>query len=164
MRIIGLTGSIACGKTTVSNYLISCGFPVVDGDRISRDLTATGSPALQQIRQVFGDDILYEDGSLNRRRLGRLVFSDPAARQQLDDVMAPFLLSATRQQIEAARASGARLCFLDMPLLFEKGYDRFCDAVWTVWLPLDLQLSRLMARDGFTQEEAMSRIRSVLSG
>lgn len=163
MRIIGLTGSIACGKTTVSNYLISRGFPVVDGDRISRDLTATGSPALQQIRQVFGDDILYEDGSLNRRRLGRLVFSDPAARQQLDDVMAPFLLSATRQQIEAARASGARLCFLDMPLLFEKGYDRFCDAVWTVWLPLDLQLSRLMARDGFTQEEAMSRIRSVLS-
>ena len=163
MRIIGLTGSIACGKSTVSSYLVSRGFPVVDGDRISRELTAPDSPALQQIRQVFGENVFYDDGSLNRRRLGRLVFSDPAARQQLDDLMAPFLLSATQQQIEFARASGAHLCFLDMPLLFEKGYDRLCDAVWTVWLSPDLQLSRLMDRDGFTQEEAMSRIRAVLS-
>ena len=163
MQIIGLTGSIACGKSTVSNYLLSRGYPVVDGDRIARELTAPGSPALQQIHQVFGTDVFYDDGSLNRRRLGRLIFSDPEARRQLDQLMAPFLLAATQQQIESARISGAKLCFLDMPLLFEKGYDRLCNAVWTVWLPLDLQLSRLMARDGFTREEAMSRVRSVLS-
>jgi len=163
MRIIGLTGSIACGKSTVSSFLLSRGYPVVDGDRIARDLTVPGSPILQQIARVFGPDILYDGGSLNRRRLGRLVFSDPAARGQLDDLMAPYLLSATRQQIEYARASGAPLCFLDMPLLFEKGYDSLCDSVWTVWLPEDVQLSRLMERDGFTREEAMSRIRSVLS-
>lgn len=163
MRIIGLTGSIACGKSTVSSYLLSRGYPVVDGDRISRDLTAPGSPALQQIHQVFGANVFYEDGSLNRRRLGRLIFSDPEARRQLDQLMAPFILSATQQQIESSRVSGAKLCFLDMPLLFEKGYDRLCSAVWTVWLPLDLQLSRLMVRDGFSREEAMNRIRSVLS-
>ena len=163
MRIIGLTGSIACGKSTVSSFLLSRGYPVVDGDRIARDLTAPGSPVLQQIARVFGPDVLYDDGSLNRRRLGRLVFSDPSARGQLDDLMAPYLLSATRQQIEYARASGAVLCFLDMPLLFEKGYDSLCDSVWTVWLPEDVQLSRLMERDGFSREEAMSRIRSVLS-
>ena len=163
MRIIGLTGSIACGKTTVSAYLLSKGFPVVDGDRISRELTAPGGAALPEIRNVFGSGFFYEDGTLNRRRLGQLVFSDAAARAALDDLMAPFLLSAVRQRIEEIRVSGTALCFLDMPLLFEKGYDRLCDTVWTVWLPRNIQLSRLMERDGFSKEEAMNRILSVLS-
>ncbi len=163
MRIIGLTGSIACGKSTVSSFLMARGFPVVDGDRISRELTAPGSPMLEMIRQAFGGDFFYEDGSLNRRRLGQLVFSSPQARHDLDRLMAPYLLSATRQRIAEIQASGVSLCFLDMPLLFEKNYDRLCDSVWVVWLPEDVQLSRLMARDGFTQEEAVSRIRSVLS-
>ncbi len=163
MRIIGLTGSIACGKSTVSGCLQSAGYPVVDGDRLSRELTSPGSPALFSIAQTFGPEMLYEDGSLNRRRLGRLVFSDPQARQRLDELMAPHLLSATRQRIESARAAGAPLCFLDMPLLFEKGYDRLCDTVWTVWLPADVQLSRLMARDGYSREEALERMGAVLS-
>ena len=163
MRIIGLTGSIACGKSTVSAFLASKGIPVVDGDQISRDLTVPGSPVLQAIRQSFGNDYIYDDGTLNRRRLGRLVFSDPQARHALDDLMSPFLLSATRQQIEQFREAGSDLCILDMPLLFEKGYDRLCDSVWTVWLPENVQLSRLMNRDGYTYDEAMNRIRSVLS-
>ena len=163
MRIIGLTGSIACGKSTVSSFLVSRGLPVVDGDRIARDLTVPGSPVLEEIRRAFGPEFFYEDGSLNRRRLGRLVFSDPQARNALDELMAPYLLSATREQIGMIRSSGAPLCFLDMPLLYEKGYDRLCDAVWVVWLPEDGQLSRLMARDGFSREEALSRIRAVLS-
>ena len=163
MRIIGLTGSIACGKSTVSAYLVSRGVPVVDGDRLSRELTAAGSPVLEDLRQAFGPEIFYDDGSLNRRRLGRIVFSDPRAREQLDDLMAPHLFSLTRQRIDEIRASGAPLCVLDMPLLFEKGYDRLCDEVWTVWLPEDLQRSRLMERDDYTAEEADARIRSVLS-
>ncbi len=163
MRIIGLTGSIACGKSTVSSFLVSQGYPVVDGDRLSRELTAAGSPVLGIIRNTFGPDFFYDDGSLNRRLLGRLVFSDPQARQKLDDLMAPYLLSATQRKIDEIRASGALLCFLDMPLLFEKGYDRLCNSVWVVWLPEDIQLSRLMLRDGFTREEAFSRIHAVLS-
>ena len=163
MRVIGLTGSIACGKSTVSAFLSSRGFPVIDGDRISRDLTVAGSPAMEKIRRTFGPDVFYEDGSLNRRKLGRIVFSDDNARRKLDDLMAPFLLSETRAGIEKARAAGAPLCILDMPLLFEKGYDRLCDAVWTVWLPQDLQMQRLMERDGYTQEESRRRIDSVLS-
>ena len=163
MRIIGLTGSIACGKSTVSSFLISRGFPVIDGDRISRELTVPGSPVLQEIYSTFGPEYFSPDGSLNRRRLGQLVFSDPRARQALDDLMAPHLLSATRRHLDECRASGAELCFLDMPLLYEKGYDRLCDAVWVVWLPENVQISRLMARDGFTREEAVSRIRAVLS-
>ena len=163
MRIIGLTGSIACGKSTVSAFLVSLGYPVVDGDRLSRDLTAPGSPALNAIIQAFGTQVLYEDGTLNRRRLGQLVFRDPGARETLDTLMAPYLWSLTGRRIEEIRDSGAPLCFLDMPLLFEKGYDRLCDAVWTIWLPEDLQLARLMARDGFTRDEALRRIHAVLS-
>ena len=163
MRIIGLTGSIACGKTTVSKYLQSQGYPVVDGDRISRELTAPGSPVLQDIFRAFGPEVFYEDATLNRRRLGRIVFSDPSSRAKLDGLMAPYLLSATQARIEQVRVQGAALCFLDMPLLFEKGYDRLCDSVWTVWLPEDLQRSRLMDRDGYSPEEADSRIKAVYS-
>lgn len=163
MRVIGLTGSIACGKSTVSSFLVSRGFPVIDGDRISRDLTGAGSPVLQKIGQVFGPDVLYEDGTLNRRRLGRIIFSDPAEREKLDRLMAPYLLSETRARIEEARDLGKSLCFLDMPLLFEKGYNRLCDTVWTVWLPRELQLQRLMERDGYSREEALSRMDAVMS-
>ncbi len=163
MRIIGLTGSIACGKSTVSSFLAGQGYPVVDGDRLSRELTAPGSSVLNVLRESFGSEIFCEDGSLNRRRLGRIVFSDPDARKRLDDLMEPYLLALTRQRIEDIRLSGASLCFLDMPLLYEKGYDRLCDSVWVVWLPEKTQLSRLMERDGFTRDEAISRIRAVLS-
>ena len=163
MRIIGLTGSIASGKSTVSEYLISRGFPVIDGDRLSRELTCPGSPVLAEIRHVFGPDYFSDNGMLNRRRLGRLVFSDPSARNVLDHIMAPHLLSLTRQRINEIRSTGASICFLDMPLLFEKGYDKFCDSVWSVWIPENIQITRLINRDGFTKEEAVSRIRTVLS-
>ena len=163
MRIIGITGSIACGKTTVSRELIRQGFPVIDGDVIARELTASRGPAVESIRSAFGDRFISPDGSLNRRLMGSLVFSDPAARERLDQVMAPFLHRSIMERIEEARASGASLCFLDMPLLYEKGYDRFCDTVWCVWLPEEMQLHRLMKRDGFTREEALSRMRAVMS-
>ena len=163
MRLIGITGSIACGKSTVSRELIRRGFPVIDGDSLSRELTGPGGSAMPDIRSVFGDRYVLPDGSLNRREMGRLVFSEPQALNRLDQVMAPYLQELTFSRIESVRSSGALLCFLDMPLLFEKGYDRFCDAVWCVWLPEDLQLQRLIARDGFSRDEALSRIRSVLS-
>ena len=163
MRIIGLTGSIACGKTTVSNHLLSRGFPVVDGDRLARELTVPGSPVLSEIRQVFGDRFVNENGSLNRRALGQLVFRDDGARNRLDQLMAPYLWRLTQERIAFFRAQGADLCFLDMPLLFEKHYDRLCDSVWTVWLPQQEQLSRLMNRDGYSAEDAAARIRAVMS-
>ncbi len=163
MRIIGLTGSIACGKSTVSSYLASCGCPIVDGDCLARELTAPGSPVLGEIRRAFGDGVFYEDGSLNRRRLGQMIFSNPQARECLDSLMAPHLMSLTRRRIDDIRSTGASLCVLDMPLLYEKGYDRLCDTVWTVWLPENIQIARLMARDGYSAEEAANRIRSVLS-
>ena len=163
MRLIGITGSIACGKSTVSRELFRRGYPVIDGDVLARELTAPGGAAMAEIASVFGNQYIAPDGSLNRRMMGQLVFSDPSARARLDKLMAPYLHNLTMDRIEQARASGASLCFLDMPLLFEKGYDRYCDAVWCIWLPEDVQLQRLTTRDRFTREEALSRMRAVMS-
>ena len=163
MRVIGITGSIACGKSTVSREMMRKGFPVIDGDALSRELTGPGGEAVPAVRSVFGDRYINPDGSMNRRAMGKLVFADDKAREQLDLLMDPFLRSLTQRRIGEARASGAKLCFLDMPLLFEKGYNSLCDSVWCVWLPESLQLQRLTDRDGYTREEAMSRIRAVMS-
>ena len=163
MRLIGITGSIACGKSTVSRELFRRGYPVIDGDVLARELTGPGGSAINEIRSVFGDEYIAPDGSLNRRMMGSLVFSDPSSRSRLDQLMGPYLRSLTMEKIDQARVSGASLCFLDMPLLFEKGYDRYCDAVWCIWVPEDVQLRRLMARDRFTREEALSRMNAVMS-
>ena len=163
MRVIGLTGSIACGKSTVSQALISRGYPVIDGDAVSHRLTAENGPALPAIRQTFGPSFFLPDGRLDRKKLGSLVFRNDRARAALDDLMAPLLRNAILNALQEARDRSAALCFMDLPLLFEKGYDELCDSVWCVTLPLSLQLERLMQRDRCTEEEAMSRIRSVLS-
>ncbi len=163
MRVIGLTGSIACGKSSISRELKAQGFPVIDGDQLSRELTVPGAPVLAQIASAFGNGYLREDGSLNRSALGALVFRDPEARKQLDDLMAEPLEALVLQRLSAARSSNAVLCFLEMPLLFEKGYQKYCDTVWCVWLSPSDQLNRLMRRDGLSEQEALSRIRSVMS-
>lgn len=164
MRVIGLTGGIACGKSTVSDWLSSrpdC--RIIDGDLLSRELTAPGGAALDPLRNCFGDEVFCTDGSLNRRRLGKLVFSDPEARGRLDDLMAPLLRKLTLSRISQAREEGVDLCFLDFPLLFEKGYDSLCDTVWCITLPRSVQLKRLMARDHLSEEEALQRMNAVLS-
>lgn len=163
MRVIGLTGSIACGKSTVSRELIRRGFPVIDGDSLSRELTGPGGAAVEDIRSAFGDHYITSDGSMDRRGMGKLVFSDPSARERLDRVMSRHIRTLTLQRIDEARAAGSKLCFLDMPLLYEKGYDRYCDTVWCVWIPEDLQLRRLIDRDSLSYDEAMARIRAVIS-
>ena len=163
MRLIGITGSIACGKSTVSRELVRLGYAVIDGDALSRELTGPGGAAMREIRSVFGNRFILPDGSLNRREMGSLVFTDPLARERLDRVMAPYLKTLTSERIEMVRSSGAALCFLDFPLLYEKGYDKYCDTVWCIWIPEDLQLRRLMDRDGYTREEALSRMNAVMS-
>ena len=163
MRTIGLTGSIACGKSNVSAVLRELGAAVVDGDLLSRELTAPGGPALPAIREAFGGGVFHADGTLNRRALGDVVFASDAARQRLDGLMQPLLRSLILRRMEEARAGGAKICVLDMPLLFEAGLDTLCDTVWCVHLPREEQLRRLMARDGLTLSQAEARLRSQLS-
>lgn len=162
MLIIGLTGGIACGKSTISLTLRELGAVIIDGDVLSRELTAEGGAALPAIRAAFGDGVFHPDGTLNRRALGSVVFADDNARDTLDAIMQPLLLEMIISGIEAARQSGAAACVLDMPLLYEKDLDRLCDRVWCAYIPRDVQLQRLMERDGFSLDEAENRLRSQL--
>lgn len=162
MLVLGLTGGIACGKSTISLTLAELGAAIVDGDVLSRELTAENGAALPAIREAFGDGVFHPDGTLDRRALGAVVFADDASRDKLDAIMQPLLREMILQGIEAARRNGASVCVLDMPLLYEKELDPLCDRVWCAYIPRETQLERLMARDGFTREEAEARLRSQL--
>jgi len=162
MRIIGLTGGIACGKSNISQALSKLGAVIIDGDLLSRELTAPGGLALPEIRRAFGDEVFLPDGTLHRRALGAVIFGHDQARERLDGIMQPLLWQLIQQRIEEAREGGAALCVLDMPLLYEAGLDKLCERVWCAWIPRETQLQRLMARDGFTLEEAEARLRSQM--
>lgn len=162
MLTLGLTGGIACGKSTISLTLRELGAVIIDGDVLSRELTAPGGAALPALREAFGPEVFHPDGTLNRRALGALVFTDDQARDTLDGIMQPLLRGMIRQGMEEARSCGASVCVLDMPLLYEKGLEELCDRVWCAYIPRETQLSRLMERDGFTREEALARLRSQL--
>lgn len=162
MLVLGLTGGIACGKSTISLTLAELGAIIVDGDVLSRELTVENGAALPEIRRAFGDGVFHPDGTLDRRALGAVVFADDSARDKLDAIMQPLLLTLILRGIEDARLCGAQVCVLDMPLLYEKELDRLCDRVWCAYIPRPTQIERLMERDGFTLEEAESRLRSQL--
>lgn len=162
MRVLGLTGGIACGKSNVSDTLRELGAVIIDGDVLSRELTAPGGEALPAIRARFGDGVFHEDGMLNRRGLGAVIFGHDEARLALDNIMQPLLWALIRRRMEEARTAGADVCVLDMPLLYEAGLDALCDTVWCVYIPEETQIERLMARDGFTREEALARLRSQM--
>ena len=162
MLVLGLTGGIACGKSTISVTLRELGAVILDGDVLSRELTAPGGAALPALRAAFGEKVFHPDGSLNRRALGTIVFADDQAREVLDGIMQPMLQEMIRQGIAEARNSGAAVCVLDMPLLYEKGLEGLCDRVWCALIPRETQLARLMERDGFTHEEALARLHSQL--
>ena len=162
MRVLGLTGSIGSGKSHVSSYLASLGARIVDGDRISHALTAPGGKALPAIRKAFGDAVFTADGTLNRRELGRLVFSSEDDRRRLNGVIQPMILDEIHLEMRQAEADGADVCVLDMPLLFEEHLEVLCDSTWCVFLPEDLQIQRIMERDHCTRQEALSRIHSQM--
>lgn len=162
MLVLGLTGGIACGKSTISLTLRELGAVIVDGDVLSRELTAPNGRALPAIQAAFGDGVFHPDGTLNRRALGAVVFADDAARDALDGIMQPLLREMIVERIDQARQQSAAVCVLDMPLLYEKELDSLCDRVWCAHIPRQTQLERLMSRDGFTREEAEARLRSQL--
>lgn len=162
MRIIGLTGGIACGKSTISLTLRQLGAIIIDGDALSRALTQPGGLALPAIRAEFGGDVFHADGALDRRALGSLIFSSDERRRALDELMQPLLRTMIEREILRARESGAKICVLDMPLLYEAGLDTLCDTVWCASLDRETQLTRLMARDGFTRQEAENRLNSQM--
>lgn len=159
--ILGVTGGIATGKSTVVDVFLKAGVPIVDGDLIAREIVEPGQPALKALVAAFGEEILTED-RLNRKKLGEIVFNDPAKRQLLDRLLDGYLRGAITDQIKEA-AKTAPLVVADIPLLYEADYQQYMDQVAVVYIPKELQLTRLMQRDHLTKEAALQRMKSQLS-
>ena len=160
-RILGLTGGIACGKSTISAYLKEFGLPVIDADECSRAVVEKGSIGLGKLTEIFGNKILENDGTLNRKALGQIVFSDSEQLSLLNSVMEPLIREEISRRLN--QENNADLVVLDAPLLIEQHYDKICDFIMTIDVPKKIQLERLIERDNLSEDEAKSRIESQLS-
>lgn len=148
MITIAVTGGIGSGKTTVTNYLISRGFTVVDADRMSREMTSAGGKAIPYIREHFGPSFILEDGSLDRAAMRDLVFKDPAKKKLLEEGTTKVVLEDIESIKRERAASDDKALFFDIPLLFETGSEDDYDAVWVVTADYEVRKNRVMARDG----------------
>ncbi len=162
-RLIGLTGQTGAGKSHAAALFAQEGFAVLDCDRIARQVTQDGSGCLAALTEAFSPEILNPDGSLNRRRLGGMVFSDPALLERLNQVIFPFIRAEIDRQAARLAEEGASWILLDAPTLFESGADRQCEAVIAVTAPEGLRKARIMARDSISGEAASTRMKAQLS-
>lgn len=160
--VIGLTGGIASGKSTVSNMLKAIGLTVIDADIEARLAVEKGEPAYKEIVGVFGEDILLQDGNLDRQKLGGIIFNDKEKRQLLNKIVHPAVRLRMTKQKESAVLRGEQVVVLDIPLLFESDLTYMVEKTLLVYVDEDIQLSRLIARNDFTENEAMARIKSQL--
>lgn len=160
--IIGLTGSIASGKSTVSNMLKVLGYPIIDADIVARIVVEKGTKTLETITEVFGQEVISVDGSLNREKLGEIIFSTPSKRKQLNDIMHPAIRTEMLRQKEEFITEGHPTIIMDIPLLFESRLQSYVDKILVVTVTEETQLARLMARNNFSLEEAKARIQSQL--
>lgn len=156
---IGLTGGIASGKSTVSEYLTSLGIEIVDADLLAREVLILYPEILSYLRETYGD-LIFQEGVLDRRALGRIIFSDEQRKQEYLAVIMPKILHEARKRMEEAEGP---LVVLDAALLFEEGLDEDVDVTITVYIPSELQLERLMNRDHLTPSEAVARIRNQMT-
>ena len=163
MRIIGLTGGIASGKTSVAEMFERLGVAVVDADRLAREIVEPGERALAGIVAAFGERVLNGDGTLNRAALAEIVFSDQGARRTLEAITHPAIGLRAEERLARLREAGVSTAFYVAPLLIEAGIASRVDEVWVVYLDRETQLERLMARDGLGREAALLRIASQMS-
>lgn len=160
MYKIGLTGGIASGKSTVVSMLRQYGAAIIDCDIIARDVVLPGSDGLRAVVRTFGTQALLDDGTMNRAYIGSVVFNNPAKKEELENILFPLIRQEIRTQIAQLEKAGEAVVFLDMPLLFEVKYQSYVNEVWLVYVDAATQLTRLMARNGYTKDEALARIRS----
>ncbi|XP_008805755.2 dephospho-CoA kinase isoform X1 [Phoenix dactylifera] len=158
MRIVGLTGGIASGKSTVSNLFKSHGVPVVDADLVAHDVVRKGTGGWKKVVAAFGNDILLENGEIDRARLGQIVFSDSTKRQLLNRLLAPYISSDIFWEVMKLWLKGSKVIVLDIPLLFEAKMDKWTAPIIVVWVDPETQVQRLVARDGIPEEQARNKI------
>lgn len=160
--VIGLTGGIASGKSTVSGMIRDWGYPIVDADVIAKEAVDQGKPAYDQIAAAFGGAVLKEDGAIDRQKLGSIIFQDSEKRQLLNSIVHPAVREEMLKQRDGAKANGEKAVILDIPLLFESKLSHFADRTLLVWVSENVQLERLTGRNGYTEEEAKMRISSQM--
>ncbi|MFN2582798.1 MAG: dephospho-CoA kinase [Candidatus Dormibacteria bacterium] len=162
MHVIGLTGGIATGKSTVASMLAAHGATVVDADELAHDVVRPGQPALAEIRARFGDTVIAPDGSLDRAATATIVFADEQARRDLERITHPRIAELTQQRIADAIAADAPVVIVDIPLLFENNREEMFEGVLLVYAPETVQVTRLMARDGIDADAASQRLAAQL--
>ena len=156
MEVIGLTGQIASGKSTVSAYLRQKGFAVVDADEIAHEVIRRGGRAYAAVVQQFGAEFVGAEGEIDRRKLGQAVFADPEKLAQLNAITHPCICAEIRARLAAQRGT----VFLDAPLLVQAGLDTLCGEIWQVTAAEDIRLGRIQVRDGLDADEARARMQS----
>jgi dephospho-CoA kinase len=163
MRVIGLTGGIAAGKSTVSEALREAGAVVIDADKVGHEAYQPGTDTHAALVEAFGREIVAENGEIDRRRLGGIVFADPAQRQRLQDIVWPRMKEMMRQRIAELQATGTAIVVVEAAVLIEADWLDLVDEVWVVQVPEAIAMQRLMARNGFSADDARARIRAQLT-
>jgi dephospho-CoA kinase len=158
MRLTGLTGGIASGKSSVSQMLASLGAEILDADLLAREVVAPGSDGLAAVVDAFGEEVLEGSGALDRKRLGEVVFANPAQRKVLEAITHPRIFQRFLASVDDARKRDVAVLVYDAPLLIERKLHLMMDAVIVVWVPTTLQIERLLRRDGISHEAALQRL------
>ena len=162
MKVVGLTGGIGSGKSTVAARFATRGASVVDADALAREVVAPGSPGLREVARRFGSAVLTEEGALDRRALGRRVFADDQDRRDLEEIIHPRVADLAEQAFAKAQAEGALLAVYDVPLLYENGLEEKFSEVIVVWASVATRRARLAGRDPLTEEETEQRLASQI--
>jgi dephospho-CoA kinase len=162
VRVFGLTGNIGAGKSTVARLLAARGIPVIDADRLAREVVQPGQPALAEIAARFGGKVLNPDGTLDRKALAAVVFNDPAERAALNAIVHPRIAEATAARLAELAQGGHRTAVYEAALIVENGLDRGMDGLVVVTAPEDVQLARLLERDKMSEAEARARLAAQL--
>lgn len=160
MKLIGLTGGIGAGKSTVTDYLRDKGYPVLDADQIAKELLQPGMDTLEVLKQEFGEEILKEDGSLDRKKMAEIAFSDPLQKAKLDRITHKKVIDVIRLRAETFPENA--IVFIDAPLLFEAGIDQFTSENWVIDAEEETRIARVTARDPITREEVIQRINNQM--
>lgn len=161
-KTIGLTGSVATGKSTVSNMIQQAGIPLVDADIAARKVVEPGTEGLKEIVAYFGEEILLADGTLDRAKLGEIIFKDKEKREKLNEITHPRVKDYMLEARERFFRVGEELVFFDIPLLFESHLESLVDQIVVVWTTPETELKRLMERNNLTKEDALRRIESQM--
>lgn len=163
MLTVGLTGGISSGKSTITSWFLEKGIIVLDADEIVRQLQKPGSPLLNDLAREFGSNVILETGELARDVLGSIIFHDEVAKQKLNDMIHPLVKKKLVEGIEQAKACGEQLVILDVPLLFESGFESLVDETLVIYVSRDIQVKRLMQRDQIDEDYALAKINSQMS-